>query len=150
MEANASKHKALSWEYANRLERQLRSEVEVLLAKAEAAAEGKGKQTKDIDIPDEIQRRQERLKCIAQAKAEIEARAKARYEQEQVEYEAKLKTRAAKEEAQGRKLGGRKPKAPESGPKASEQVNLPMKIRALCRFQAVALSKPIMPKRRWI
>lgn len=122
MEANASKHKALSWEYANRLEAQLRSEVEALLAKA-AAAEGKGKSEKDIDIPDEIQRRQVRLARIAAAKAEIKARAKARYEQEQAEYEAKLKARAAKEAAQGRKLGGRKPKAPESTPKASEQVN---------------------------
>ncbi len=122
MEANASKHKALSWEYANRLEAQLRSEVEALLAKA-AAAEGKGKSEKDIDIPDEIQRRQVRLARIVEAKAEIKARAKARYEQEQAEYEAKLKARAAKEEAQGRKLGGRKPKAPESTPKASDQVN---------------------------
>lgn len=122
VEANASKHKALSWEYANRLEKRLQAEVDVLLAKA-AAAEGKGRQTQDIDIPDEIQRRQERLARIAQVKAEIEARAKARYEQEQAEYEAKLKVRAAKEATQGRKLGGRKPKAPESGPKASDQVN---------------------------
>ena len=122
MEANASKHKALSWEYANRLEAQLQTEVEALLAKAEAAA-GKGESEKDIDIPDEIQRRQVRLERIAEAKAEIKARAKARYEQEQAEYEAKLKARAAKEALQGRKLGGRKPKAPESGPKTSEQVN---------------------------
>ena len=108
---------------ANRLEAQLQAEVEALLAKAEAEAEGKGKQGKDIDIPDEIQRRQERLERIAQAKAEIEARAKARYDQEQAEYEAKLKARAAKEKARGRKLGGQKPKAPEAGPQAKDQVN---------------------------
>ena len=123
MEANASKHKALSWDYANRLEAQLQAEVETLLAKAEAEAEGKGKSGKDIDIPDEIHRRQVRLERIAQAKAEIKARAKARYEQEQAEYEAKLKARGTQEVRQGRKLGGRKPKAPEAGPTASDQVN---------------------------
>ena len=35
--ANASKHKALSWRYANRLEEQLRVEVDALLKKAEEA-----------------------------------------------------------------------------------------------------------------
>jgi hypothetical protein len=124
MKANASKHKALSWDYANRLESQLQAEVEELLAKAEAEAKAKEKQAKDIDIPGEIQRRQQRLERIAQAKAEIETRAKARYEQEQAEYEAKLIERAAKEKARGRKLGGKKPKAPEAGPKSKDQVNL--------------------------
>ena len=36
---------------------------------------------------------------------------------------AKLRERAAKEKARGRKLGGKKPQAPEPGPKAKDQVN---------------------------
>ncbi len=39
------------------------------------------------------------------------------------EYEAKLRERAAKEKARGRKLGGKQPQAPEAGPKAKDQVN---------------------------
>ncbi len=120
IQANASKHKAMSWEYANKLEVQLQAEVETLLHKSQTEA---GESFGDIDIPQELQRRQERLEKIAQVKSEIEARAQARYDQEKAEYEAKLRERAAKEKARGRKLGGKKPKAPEAGPKAKDQVN---------------------------
>jgi hypothetical protein len=37
IKANASKHKALSWGYANQLEEQLRREVQELLRRAEQA-----------------------------------------------------------------------------------------------------------------
>jgi predicted house-cleaning noncanonical NTP pyrophosphatase (MazG superfamily) len=37
IKANASRHKALSWEYANRLEAQLKQEVEELMRLAEEA-----------------------------------------------------------------------------------------------------------------
>ncbi len=120
IQANASKHKAMSWEYANKLEVQLQAEVEALLHKSQTEA---GESFRDIDIPQEVQRRQERLEKIAQVKAEIEARAQARYEREKAEYEAKLKERAAKEKVRGRKLGGKQPLAPEAGPKAKDQVN---------------------------
>jgi hypothetical protein len=36
IKANASKHKAMSWEYAGKLEAQLRGEVEELIKRAEA------------------------------------------------------------------------------------------------------------------
>ncbi len=98
----------------------LLAEVETLLHKSQTEA---GESFGDIDIPQELQRRQERLEKIAQVKSEIEARAQARYDQEKAEYEAKLRERAAKEKARGRKLGGKKPKAPEAGPKAKDQVN---------------------------
>ena len=120
IEANASKHKAMSWEYANKLEVQLPAEVEALLDKSQTE---QGETFRDIDIPQEVQRRKERLTKIAAVKAEIEKRGQARYDQAQTEYEAKLKERAAKEEARGRKLGGRKPQAPETGPQAKDQVN---------------------------
>ena len=120
IQANASKHKAMSWEYAQKLSVQLQREVEKLLDKSQTEA---GENFRDIDIPQELERRQERLEKIAQVKSEIEARAKVRYEREKAEYEAKLRERAAKEKARGRKLGGKKPQAPDAGPKAKDQVN---------------------------
>ena len=120
IQANASKHKAMSWEYANKLEVQLLAEVETLLQKSQTEA---GESFGDIDMPQEIQRREDRLSKVAQVKTEIEARAQVRYEREKAEYDAKLKERAAKEKARGRKLGGKQPKSPEAGPKAKDQVN---------------------------
>ncbi len=120
IEANASKHKAMSWEYACKLEVQLQAEVAVLWHKSQTEA---GESFCDIDIPQEIHRRQERLEKIAQVKTKIEERAQARYDQEKAEYDAKLRERAAKEKSRGRKLGGRKPKAPEADPQAQDQVN---------------------------
>ncbi len=120
IQANASKHKAMSWEYAQKLEVQLQAEVETLLHKSQTEA---GESFRDIDISQEAQRREERLEKIAQVKAEIEARAQARYEREKAEYEDKLRERAVKEKTRGRKLGGKQPKAPKAGPKAKDQVN---------------------------
>jgi len=53
----------------------------------------------------------------------IEARAKERFEQEMAEHEEKLEQRQAKEEASGRKTKGKKPKAPEEGPRPKDQYN---------------------------
>jgi hypothetical protein len=118
--ANASKHHALSWAYAERLEQQLQAEVQTLLERA-AAVDGPG--AVDIDLPAELQRREDRLAKIAEAKAEIERRARVRFAQEQAEYEAKQIERAAKEQARGRKLGGKKPQEPTPGPQPKDQVN---------------------------
>ena len=120
IKANASKHKAMSWDYACKLEEQLKQEVATLLAKAENE-DGQGE--REIDIPQELQRRQARLEKIEQIKGEIEQRAQARYEQEQAEYESKLAERTAKEKARGRKLGGRAPQAPQLGPQSKDQMN---------------------------
>ncbi len=109
IKANASKHKAMSWDYACQLEKQLKEEVAALLAKAENEL---GQGEPEIDIPQELQRRQARLEKLDQIKGEIEQRAQARYEHEYAEYESKLAERAAKEKARGRKLGGRPPQAP--------------------------------------
>jgi transposase len=118
--ANASKHRAMSWAYAERLEHQLQAEVQTLLERA-AAVEGPG--AVDIDLPAELQRREDRLAKIAEVKAEIERRAQARYAQEQAAHAAKLAERAAKEQARGRKLGGKPPQAPTPGPRPDDQVN---------------------------
>lgn len=118
--ANASKHKAMSWDYANRLEEQLQAEVEVLLPQAEA---GHTEPLPGLRVADELALRQARLQQIGAVKAELEVRAQARYEQEQAAYEAKRAERRAKEHARGRKLGGRPPKPPEPGPQGKDQVN---------------------------
>ena len=72
--ANASKHSALSYEHAGKIEAQLKAEVAELMAKAEAA--DKADLPDGMSIPDELARREERLKKIAEARTTIEARAK--------------------------------------------------------------------------
>lgn len=121
IKANASKHKALSYEYACKLEDKLQQEIFFLMAKAN---ESDNSENNDINIPEELQRRKDRLKNIITAKKTIEKRRKVRYEQEKKNYDAKLKERALKETAKGRKLGGKKPASPDEKPKTSDQVNL--------------------------
>ena len=70
--ANPSRHSALSYEYAGKLEEQLKAEVADLLAKAEAA--DAADVPDGMSIPDELARREERLRKIAEARATIEAR----------------------------------------------------------------------------
>jgi transposase len=122
IQANASKHSALSWGHATELEQQLKEEITRLLAMAEAA------DTEELpdgmDIPSELARREERLKAIAEAKAKLEARAAERHAVEQAEYETQRAEREAKAKARGRPPKGPEPKAPEPGPRDSDQINL--------------------------
>ena len=122
IKANASKHKALSWDYANRLEAQLKQEVEELLRLAEEADQGS--LPEEMDIPEELQRREQRLLAIAEAKAEIHARSQARFEDEQAEYEDKLAKREARAKKTGKKPRGKPPKPPTAGPRGKDQVSL--------------------------
>jgi transposase len=120
--ANASRHSALSYEHAGKIEAQLKAEVAELLAKAEAADQA------DIpdgmSIPEELARRADRLEKIATARAKIEARAKERYARELAEHEAKLAAREAKTAATGKKPGGKPPQPPVEGPLPKDQINL--------------------------
>jgi transposase len=120
--ANASKHRALSWQHACKLEQQLKAEVEALLRQAEAADQAD--LPDGLDIPEELARREERLAAIARAKAEIEHRAATRQAEEQAHYEARRTERHAKEQQTGKKAGGKPPKPPEPGPRDKDQVNL--------------------------
>ena len=122
MEANASRHSALSHGYIEKLEVQLKAEVQELLALAEKADQAD--LPTGVDLPEELKRREDRLAAMAAAKATIAARAKERYQREKAEYEEKIARRAAKEKATGKKLGGKPPKPPEPGARASDQVNL--------------------------
>ena len=122
IKANASQHKALSWEHANRLEEQLKGEVAELMRRAEQA--DNQPLPEQMDIPAELERREQRLEVIAAAKAEIAARAQARFEREQAEYEEKQAKREAHEKKTGKKPRGRGPKPPTPGPEPKDQVNL--------------------------
>ena len=121
IKANASKHKALSYGHIEKLEAQLREEVQALLKKAaeidqEELADG-------IDLPAEVARREDRLKALAEAKTKIAERVKERDEQTRKDYQEKL-ARSEAVRATGKKPRGKEPKAPETGPKAKDQVNL--------------------------
>ena len=121
IKANASKHTALSWAHANRIEAQLREEVQTLLALAEKT--DRAGVPDGMDVPAEIARREDRLGAIAQAKATIEQRAAERHQIEQQEFEAKQAKRQAQRDA-GRTPRGKEPEPPEAGPKDGDQVNL--------------------------
>ena len=123
VKANASKHKALSYAHANKLQKQLEDEVQTLLEKAKTAD---NKDDNDgMNIPDEIARREDRLEVIKAAKLKIEKRANERHKQELQEYEEKIKKREAKEKLTGKKTSGKKPQPPKSKePNPKDQVNL--------------------------
>jgi transposase/IS5 family transposase len=122
IQANASRHKALSWGYAERLEAQLQAEVAGLMECAEGAD---AQNLPDgLSLPEEIARRKQRLAALADAKAKIEVRAQERYAREKAAFDEKVAARHAKEKATGKKPGGRPPEPPEAGPKATDQVNL--------------------------
>ena len=120
--ANASRHSALSYEHAGKIERQLKAEVADLMAKAEAA--DRADVPDGMSIPEELARREARLAKLAEAKATIEARAKERFERDQAEHQAKLAARDAKTAATGKKPGGKPPQPPVEGPLPTDQVNL--------------------------
>jgi transposase len=120
--ANASRHSALSYGHIEKIEAQLKKEVEELLNLANAADQSPVPD--GVSLPDEIKRREDRLVGIATAKAKIEARALVRFTHEQAEYEAQMAARAAKEAATGKKSRGRELKAPDPTPRAEDQINL--------------------------
>src|ERR1700723_1606748 len=120
--ATASRHSALSYEHAGKIEAQLKAEVAELLVKAEAADQADV--ADGMSIPEELARREERLAKLAEARAKLEARAKERFEREMAEHRAKLAARDEKTAASGKKSGGRTPAPPIEGPQPKDQINL--------------------------
>ena len=137
----------MSWEYAEKLETQLRAEVQELMRMADEADQTPTPE--DMDVPEELARREQRLEVIARAKKEIEARARERYERERAEYEAKMAKRDAYEDETGKKARGRTPSAPSVQPNAKDQVSLTDKDLASCP-PPVALSRRTTRKLGWI
>lgn len=122
VKANASRHRALSYGHANRIEAQLKAEVEQLMRLAEAA--DRRDVPDGMDVPAEIERRETRLAAIREAKAQIEARAQERHAGEQREYEAKVVAREARQKKSGKREGGHPPKPPTGGVRDTDQISL--------------------------
>ena len=121
VQANASRHKAMSYEYIKKLEAQLEEEIEKLLDLANQQDEQDN--AADLDIPEEIKLRKDRLERIKEAKRVVEERATERYKKEQEEYEKKMQKRQEKEKQTGKKTGGKTPKEPVNTPNDKDQYN---------------------------
>lgn len=120
--ANASRHSALSYGHAKKIETQLKREVKQLL---ELADQADAREIPDgMSIPAELERRETRLAAIAVVKSKIEARAEERFEQERSEHQAKLAARAEKEKRSGKKTRGFPPSPPTGGVREHDQINL--------------------------
>jgi transposase len=79
IKANASKHKAMSYDRMKEKERDLRAEVKEMMAQAEAADAEEDERYGDKrgdELPAELARRETRLKAIREAKRALEARAR--------------------------------------------------------------------------
>lgn len=114
--ANASKHKAMSYDRMKEKEKELEAEVERLLALAEQvdaeedALHGKGK--RGDELPKELRFRQTRLAKIRQAKRALEERARAERDEEE-----------KRREASGEKHKGPAPKEVPDTPSPKAQYN---------------------------
>ena len=73
IKANASRHKAMSYDRMKKAELELKEQIDALLAKAKAADDA-GKNEPELDIPAEITRREDRLAVIRAARARLEER----------------------------------------------------------------------------
>ena len=114
VKANASRHKAMSYERMQEEEKRLKEEVARLLAEAEASDASEdathGPDRSGEEVPAELARRQSRLAKIQQAKTELEERARSE----------------AAEDAAHRQAEGKAPptKAPdEAVPEPKDQIN---------------------------
>jgi transposase len=90
VKANASRHKAMSYDRMRGEELRLQAEIEELLAKAQAADEAEDEQhgadRRGDELPDELARRETRLQKIRQAKTALEEQAR----QKAADHAAKL------------------------------------------------------------
>jgi membrane protein involved in colicin uptake len=120
VQANASKHKAMSHERMLRAEKELEQEINPLIHKAEIldAQEDRryGKGKLGSELPDELRHKQGRLEKIRQARKEMEAET------------AAAAARQRQEEAE--KARAKAPEAEEANAPAAEQAELRKKAEA--------------------
>ncbi len=121
VQANASRHRAMSYEYMKKLEQQLESEIETLLNLANKQDEKEA--LVEVDIPEEIRLRKDRLEKIKEAKQIVEDRAAERYKKEKEDYDQNIQQRKEKQDKTGKKPRGRAPKPPVESPDEKDQCN---------------------------
>lgn len=96
VKANASRHKAMSYDRMVKEEERLQKEIVDLLEQAQQADKAEdeqhGKDRSGQEIPDELARRESRLKKIQEAKAALEEQAKAKARAHKAKLEAEGKT----------------------------------------------------------
>jgi transposase len=121
VKANASRHKAMSYEYMQKEEERLQKEIAELLSKAQSADEAEdalhGSDARGDELPDELARRETRLAKIQEAKKALEEQALAAA---QAEEERRRAEDAARRQA-GESPRPRKPVDPT--PEAKAQRN---------------------------
>lgn len=100
MKANASKHKAMSYERMGAAEKKLQEEVDRLLAEAAGVDAEEDQKYGQGQRGDELP-------------AELEREAKEKAEQEKAAVAARLEERRRQEEERGKRFGGRPPQAPD-------------------------------------
>jgi transposase len=111
IKANASRHKAMSYDYMLKEEQRLKGEIKGLLAQAEEADQAEdqtyGRERRGEELPKELARREQRLKRIQEAKVSLEA-------------EAREQARAteAERQQQGKPPSGNDPEQAKPEPKA--------------------------------
>ena len=75
IKANASRHKAMSYQRMQQAEAELNAQIDALLARAKAVDETERNEP-ELDVPAEIARREERLAVIRAAQARLEQRSR--------------------------------------------------------------------------
>lgn len=117
IKANASKHKAMSYDRMCEKEKSLEEEVKKLLDEAETADleedERYGKGRRGDELPKELAHRESRLRKIREAKAALEKEAKEKAIEKALEIEQKLEERERQEKETGKKKKGRPPSKPD-------------------------------------
>lgn len=122
VKANASKHKAMSYERMKKREVELKAEVDRWLKAAEAADAEEDKLYGDKrgdEMPAWVANKAQRLAKIGAAKAELEAEAKAAAAEE----ERRRKQAEDRPVAEDRKKNGRAPAPPKAEPEGKAQRN---------------------------
>lgn len=123
IKANASKHKAMSYQRMKKREAELEAEVDRWLKAAEAADAEEDKlhgSKRGDEMPDWVADKEKRLAKIREAKAELEAEAKAAAAEEEERHRAAAEKRRL---AEGRKKNGRTPAPPSAEPDGKAQRN---------------------------
>ena len=122
IEANASRHKAMSYGYMLKELARLENEIEQLLTQADRVD---GEQDAALgsrrgdELPDELKRREDRLAKIREAKDRLEAEARIRAEEEQRQRDAV----EAERQAAGKKRRGKEPAPVDPTPGDKAQIS---------------------------
>lgn len=118
LDANASKHRSVTYQRAGELIAQLKLEIADLMGRAEAA--DAGAQADPQALPKELARLAALRAKLDAARQRLEAQAKARAAAERADHEAKARAR----EARTGRAKGQRPKPPDDTPRPEAQSNL--------------------------